>query len=210
MVPIATLLTCRRCRTTPRSRRAASHPSRGGVSCCGAGGRSRGCLPGALGSTGHRTSPSPRCCSPPPSSRLRRPAELAAVASGGVAAGLVAVVPLLNLAPSFLYWASHGQNDAAIPRGISETEVTVSASRVALPRVDHRIDALADASGRATGTAPWRHRSGATAGAHRRHRVLGLVVLTLSRVLRPRGDENPSRAFSPLGNRARSGSAWAC
>src|SRR5262249_23493727 len=65
-------------------------------------------------------------------------------ASGAVAAGVVVIVILLNLSPSFLYWVSHGQNDQAIPRGISETEVNgLRVAELVLPRVDHRIDVFA-------------------------------------------------------------------
>src|SRR5205814_10604439 len=67
--------------------------------------------------------------------------------SGAVAVAVVLVVLLLNLSPSFLYWLSHGQNDQAIPRGISETEVNgLRVAELVLPRVDHRIGAFAHAA----------------------------------------------------------------
>jgi phosphoglycerol transferase len=129
------------------------------------------------------------------------------VASGGVAAGLVVVVLLLNLAPSFLYWASHGQNDAAIPRGISETEVNgLRVAELVLPRVDHRIDALADAQRKSDRFSPVAtSERGQQLGLIGAIGFVGLVVFTLSRLLRRRGSDDPSRAPPPLGTRSEIG-----
>lgn len=128
------------------------------------------------------------------------------VASGAVAAGIVVAVLLLNLSPSFLYWAKHGQNDQAIPRGISETEVNgLRISQLVLPRVDHRIDALAEAQRKSNRFSP-------VATAERGQQLgfigaigfVGLLVFTLSRLLRRR-DDTVSRGPPPLGTRSEIG-----
>jgi hypothetical protein len=123
------------------------------------------------------------------------------VASGGIAAGLVLVVLLLNLSPSFLYWASHGQNDDAIPRGISETEVNgLRIAELVLPRVDHRIDAFADAQRKSDRFSPVAtSERGQQLGLVGAIGFVGLVVFTLSRLLRRRGSDDDTRAPPPLG-----------
>jgi phosphoglycerol transferase len=128
-------------------------------------------------------------------------------ASGGVAAGLVLVVLLLNLTPSFLYWASHGQNDEAIPRGISETEVNgLRIAELVLPRVDHRIDAFADAQRKSDRFSPVAtSERGQQLGLVGAIGFVGLVVFTLSRLLRRRGNADDTRASPALGTRAEVG-----
>jgi phosphoglycerol transferase len=129
------------------------------------------------------------------------------VASAGIAAGLVLVVLLLNLSPSFLYWASHGQNDDAIPRGISETEVNgLRIAELVLPRVDHRIDAFADAQRKSDRFSPVAtSERGQQLGLVGAIGFVGLVVFTLSRLLRRRGGDDDTRAPPPLGTRAEIG-----
>lgn len=125
------------------------------------------------------------------------------VASGGLAAGIVVVVLFLNLSPSFLYWAKHGQNDRAIPRGISETEVNgLRISQLVLPRVDHRIGVLADAQRKSDRFSPvGTSERGQQLGLIGAIGFIGLIVFTLSRLLRRR--ESPvSRAPPPLGIRS--------
>jgi phosphoglycerol transferase len=127
-------------------------------------------------------------------------------ASGVMAVGLVLVVLLFNLSPSFLYWLSHGQNDQAIPRGISETEVNgLRVAELVLPRVDHRIDALADAQRKSDRFSPVAtSERGQQLGLVGALGFVGLVVFTLSRLLRRRGDVE-SRGPPPLGTRAEIG-----
>jgi phosphoglycerol transferase len=124
------------------------------------------------------------------------------VASGAVATGIVVVVLLLNLSPSFLYWAVHGQNDQAIPRGVSETEMNgLRIAELVLPRVDHRIDAFADAQRKSDRFSPVAtSERGQQLGLIGAIGFVGLLVFTLSRLLRRRGDDG-SRA-PPLDPRA--------
>jgi phosphoglycerol transferase len=127
-------------------------------------------------------------------------------ASGAVAAGVVLVVLLLNLSPSFLYWLSHGQNNQAIPRGISETEVNgLRVSELVLPRVDHRIGAFADAQRKSDRFSPVAtSERGQQLGLVGALGFVGLLVFTLSRLLRRRSDDD-SRGPPPLGTRAEIG-----
>ncbi|HMF83434.1 MAG TPA: hypothetical protein VKI01_09180 [Acidimicrobiia bacterium] len=129
------------------------------------------------------------------------------LASGAVAAGIVVGVLLLNLMPSFLYWAKHGQNDQAIPRGISETEVNgLRISELLLPRVDHRINAFAEAQRKSDRFSPVaKSERGQQLGLIGAVGFVGLVVFTLSRLLRRRRDDTPARAPPELGTRAEIG-----
>jgi phosphoglycerol transferase len=128
------------------------------------------------------------------------------VASGAVAAGVVLVVLLLNLSPSFLYWLSHGQNDQAIPRGVSETEVNgLRVAQLVLPRVDHRISAFADAQRKSDRFSPVpTSERGQQLGLVGALGFVGLLVFTVSRLLRRRSDHE-SRGPPPLGARAEIG-----
>ena len=127
-------------------------------------------------------------------------------ASGAVAVAVVLVVLLLNLSPSFLYWLSHGQNDQAIPRGISETEVNgLRVAELVLPRVDHRIGAFADAQRKSDRFSPVAtSERGQQLGLVGAVGFVGLLVFTLSRLLRRRSDHE-SRGPPPLGSRAEIG-----
>ena len=127
-------------------------------------------------------------------------------ASGAVAVAVVLVVLLLNLSPSFLYWLSHGQNDQAIPRGISETEVNgLRVAELVLPRVDHRIGAFADAQRKSDRFSPVAtSERGQQLGLVGAVGFVGLLVFTLSRLLRRRSDHE-SRGPPPLGTRAEIG-----
>ena len=129
-----------------------------------------------------------------------------------IAAGLVLVVLLLNLSPSFLYWLSHGQNEQAIPVWVSETEVNgLRIVDVVLPRVDHRIDAFADAQRKSDRFSPVAtSERGQQLGLIGAIGFVGLLVFTLSRLLRRRGNDG-SRDAPPLGTCAEaSGSASDC
>jgi phosphoglycerol transferase len=124
-------------------------------------------------------------------------------ASGAVAAGIVLIVLLLNLSPSFLYWQSHGQNDAAIPRGISETEVNgLRVAELVLPRVDHRIDAFADAQRKSDRFSPVAtSERGQQLGLIGALGLAGLLVFTLSRVLRGGQADDPAGSPPSVGTR---------
>jgi phosphoglycerol transferase len=126
------------------------------------------------------------------------------VASGVIAAGVVVVVLLVNLSPSFLFWLRHGQNDQAIPRGISETEVNgLRVSQLVLPRVDHRIDALAEAQRKSDRFSPIAtSERGQQLGLVGALGFAGLLVFTLSRLLRRRPADDATRGPPTLGTRA--------
>jgi phosphoglycerol transferase len=128
--------------------------------------------------------------------------SLKRAASAGVAAGVVLVVLLLNLSPSFLYWQSHGLNNKAIPRGISETEVNgLRISQLVMPRVDHRIGAFADAQRKSDRFSPVAtSERGQQLGLIGAIGFVGLLVFTLSRLLRRRSHDDSSGP-PPLGTR---------
>ena len=109
---------------------------------------------------------------------------------------------LLNLSPSFLYWAVHGQNDQAIPRGVSETEVNgLRVAELVLPRVDHRIGAFADAQRKSDRFSPVAtSERGQQLGLVGAVGFVGLLVFTLSRLLRRRSNSE-NRGPPPLGTR---------
>jgi phosphoglycerol transferase len=71
--------------------------------------------------------------------------DLRVAASAGVAVGAIAVVIIVNLLPTFVYWADNGRNPDLVQRGPSETEVNgLKISQLVLPVEGHRIDAFAD------------------------------------------------------------------
>jgi hypothetical protein len=126
-------------------------------------------------------------------------------ASGAVAAGTIVTVLLLNLSPSFVYWLSNGRNTEVIPRGISETEVNgLRVAQLVLPRVEHRVDALADAQRKSDRFSPVAtSERGQQLGLIGALGFVGIIVFTLSRLLR-RDRPNVDHARSPpaLGTRA--------
>lgn len=126
------------------------------------------------------------------------------VVSGAIAAGVVLVVLLMNLSPSFVYWARHGRNDRAIPRGISETEVNgLRVSQLLLPRIDHRIHVLADAQRKTDRFSPVATAErGQQLGVIGAIGFVGLLVFTLSRLLRRRRPDDAERGPPALGTRA--------
>lgn len=67
-------------------------------------------------------------------------------ASAGLALAAIVVVILVNLVPTFVYWAQHGRNPDLVARGPSETEVNgLKISQLVLPVEGHRIGFLAEA-----------------------------------------------------------------
>jgi hypothetical protein len=124
--------------------------------------------------------------------------------SGAIAAGVVTATLLINLSPSFLYWFGHGQNDRAIPRGISETEVNgLRVSELVLPRIDHRLSFLAEAQRKSDRFSPVStSERGQQLGFVGAVGFVGLLVFTLSRLLRRRRTDKPTRGPPPLGTRA--------
>jgi phosphoglycerol transferase len=67
------------------------------------------------------------------------------LASGAIAVAAILVVMVLNLTPTFVYWAQHGRNPDVVKRGPSETEVNgLKISQLLLPIEGHRVHALAE------------------------------------------------------------------
>jgi phosphoglycerol transferase len=125
------------------------------------------------------------------------------VASGAVAAGTILVVLVVNLSPSLLYWQSHGRNKQAIPRGISETEVNgLRISQLVLPRVEHRIGALADAQRKSDRFSPVPSERGQQLGVIGALGFAGVLVFSLSRLLQRRRTDDPARSPPPMGTRS--------
>jgi hypothetical protein len=123
--------------------------------------------------------------------------------SGAVAGGIVLLVLMLNLTPSFLYWQSHGRNPQAVPRSIWETEVQgLRVAELVLPRVEHRIDAFADAQRTSDRYSPVRDSErGQQLGLVGAAGFVGLLVFTLSRLLRRGRAGDSGRSPPPLGTR---------
>jgi hypothetical protein len=71
--------------------------------------------------------------------------------SAGIAVAAVLLVMVVNLLPTFVYWAQHGRNEDVVKRGPSETEVNgLKISQLVLPTDDHRIDAFANIQDKST------------------------------------------------------------
>jgi hypothetical protein len=121
-------------------------------------------------------------------------------ASGGIAIAAILVVLLLNLAPSFVYWAQHGTNDVALTRGPSETEVDgLRVSQLVLPRQSHRIPALAELQAKSDRFSPVPSERGQQLGVVGAVGLVGMLVVTFAAVvrrgLRPReGDDHDEGA----------------
>ncbi|MDQ6855089.1 MAG: hypothetical protein M3046_15615 [Actinomycetota bacterium] len=128
--------------------------------------------------------------------------NLRRAASGAVAIGTILVVLLLNLSPSLLYWQSHGRNPKAIPRGVLDTEyLGLRVSQLVLPRHDHRIASLAEVQARSDRNSPVPSEAGQQLGIVGAVGFVGILVFTLSRLLRRRRDDDPARGPPSLGTR---------
>lgn len=129
--------------------------------------------------------------------------NLRRAASGAVAIGTILVVLVLNLSPSLLYWQSHGRNKQAIPRGILDTEyLGLRVSQLVLPRHDHRVGSLADVQARSDRLSPVPSEGGQQLGIVGALGFVGVLVFTLSRLLRRRRADDPERGPPSLGTRA--------
>jgi phosphoglycerol transferase len=128
--------------------------------------------------------------------------NLRRAASGAVAIGTILVVLVLNLSPSLLYWQSHGRNKQAIPRGILDTEyLGLRVSQLVLPRHDHRIGTLADVQARSDRLSPVPSEGGQQLGIVGALGFVGVLVFSLSRLLRRRRADDPARSPPSLGTR---------
>ena len=87
------------------------------------------------------------------------------LASAGIAIAAIAVVAAFNLAPTFVYYAIHGQDTAVVRRNPSETEFEgLKISQLVLPVEYHRIQALADIQAKSTKYTPTRSERGQQLG----------------------------------------------
>jgi hypothetical protein len=124
------------------------------------------------------------------------------VVSGAIASALVAVVLLINISPTLLYWARHGTNDVVSTRGPSETEVNgLKLSQLLLPVEGHRIEPLADLQSKSTKFTVLFGERGQGLGILGALGFLGLLGLLLADTLNRRRGPPPS-AQRALLNRA--------
>jgi phosphoglycerol transferase len=87
------------------------------------------------------------------------------LASAGIAIAAIGVVATFNLAPTFVYYAIHGQDTAVVRRNPSETEFEgLKISQLVLPVEHHRIQALADVQTKSTKYTPTRSERGQQLG----------------------------------------------
>jgi phosphoglycerol transferase len=119
------------------------------------------------------------------------------VVSGAIASALVAVVLLINISPTLLYWARHGSNDVVSSRGPSETEVNgLKVSQLLLPVEGHRIDAFADLQEKSTKFSVLFGERGQGLGIIGAFGFLALLGLLLAATLtRRRGPPSERRAI---------------
>ena len=75
--------------------------------------------------------------------------------SGATALAAIGVVALLNLVPTFVYWAEHGTNDAGLRRLPYETEAEgLKVSQLLLPIEHHRFGPFAESQADSTRFSP--------------------------------------------------------
>jgi phosphoglycerol transferase len=111
--------------------------------------------------------------------------SLRTATSGAIAVATIAVVLLLNLAPSFVYWSEHGTNPVALNRGPSETEVDgLRVSQLVLPRQEHRIDALADLQRKSDRFSPVPSERGQQLGLIGALGLVGMLLVTFAALVR--------------------------
>jgi phosphoglycerol transferase len=110
-----------------------------------------------------------------------------ALASGALAIALVFGAAVVNLIPTFVYWAEHGRNGELVRRGTSETEVNgLKVSQLVLPVEGHRVHALADAQADSTRFTVVTAERGQQLGAIGAIGFLAIVVVLLASALRRR------------------------
>ncbi len=114
----------------------------------------------------------------------RRKRVLASAAIAIVAIGAIAVV---NLAPTFVHMARHGQDTAVVRRNPSETEFEgLKISQLVLPVEQHRIQPLADVQTKSTKYTPTRSERGQQLGVIGAIGFAALLVVLLVAIRRDR------------------------
>jgi phosphoglycerol transferase len=127
------------------------------------------------------------------------------VVSGSIVVGTTLLVFAVNLAPSLVYWIDHGRNEVVGRRGTAETEVNgLKVSQLFLPVDDHRIGPLADVQDDSVRFTLVPSERGQQLGVVGALGLVGLIVFTLSALVRrvraePDGERSPP---SQLGSRA--------
>jgi len=117
-----------------------------------------------------------------------------ALVSGAIAVATIIVVMVLNLMPTFVYYAEHGRNPDVVKRGPSETEVNgLKISQLVLPTEGHRIHALAEIQAKSTRFSVLDAERGQQLGAIGAAGFVGLLgaVLIAARRRRPDDDDAP-------------------
>src|SRR6185436_3141421 len=121
------------------------------------------------------------------------------LASGAIAIGTIIVVMVLNLMPTFVYWAEHGRNPDVVKRGPSETEVNgLKISQLVLPTEGHRIHALAEIQAKSTRFSVLDAERGQQLGAIGAAGFLGLLGAVLISARLRRTDDQPRPPPAPL------------
>ncbi len=114
------------------------------------------------------------------------------LASGAIAVATILVVMVLNLMPTFVYWAEHGRNPDVVKRGPSETEVNgLKISQLLLPVEDHRIHPLAEIQADSTRFSVLDAERGQQLGAIGAVGFVGLLGAVLVSARRRRSDDEP-------------------
>jgi hypothetical protein len=120
------------------------------------------------------------------------------LASGAIAVGAIAVVAAINLAPSLVYMAVHGQDTAVVRRHPSETEFEgLKISQLVLPVEQHRVTALADLQAKSTRYTPTRSERGQQLGIIGAAGFAGLLVFLLVAIRRNRRGPPPAAEEAP-------------
>jgi hypothetical protein len=120
------------------------------------------------------------------------------LASGAIAVATILVVMVLNLMPTFVYWAQHGRNPDVVKRGPSETEVNgLKISQLVLPTEGHRIHALAEIQAKSTRFSVLDAERGQQLGAIGAAGFVGLLGAVLISARRRRGDDGDDGAPRP-------------
>ena len=114
------------------------------------------------------------------------------LASAAIAIAAIGVVAAINLAPTFVYMAVHGQDAAVVRRTPSETEFEgLKISQLVLPVEQHRIQALADVQTKSTKYTPTLSERGQQLGFIGALGFAGLLVALLVAIRRDRRGPPP-------------------
>ena len=125
-----------------------------------------------------------------------------ALASAGVATVAILAMGLVNLAPTFVYWARHGTNHNVAGRSAHETETNgLKISELVLPFDGHRIPLLRDLAERAERDTPVRSENGQQLGLVGALGFVGLLGVGLVGIVghgrRRPGPPGPRRPSAP-------------